>query len=102
MNDVSNNSPPLPLGAGKTTLISLLTGLYEPTKGTARVAGYDLTTEVTSLGVDAIYWGCGYYRIVQNCDEGHFDIFELYRPSKFNPSNCLKTIQHLQVYGERQ
>ena len=51
MNDVSNNSPSLPLGAGKTTLISLLTGLYEPTKGTARVAGYDLTTEVTSLGV---------------------------------------------------
>ena len=54
MNNISNNSPPLPLGAGKTTLISLLTGLYEPTKGTARVAGYDLTTEVTSLGVDAI------------------------------------------------
>ena len=54
MNNISNNSPPLPLGAGKTTLISLLTGLYEPTKGTARVAGYDLTTEVTSLGVDTI------------------------------------------------
>ena len=24
------------------------------------------------------------------------------RPSKFNPSNCLKTIQRLQVYSERQ
>ena len=24
------------------------------------------------------------------------------RPSKFNPSSCLKTIEHLQVYGERQ
>ena len=35
------------LGAGKTTLISLLTGLYEPTNGTARVAGYDLITEVS-------------------------------------------------------
>ena len=42
----------LPLGAGKTTLISLLTGLYEPTNGTARVAGYDLATEVRC-------WGCG-------------------------------------------
>ena len=42
----------IPLGAGKTTLISLLTGLYEPTNGTARIAGYDLATEVS-------YWGCG-------------------------------------------
>ena len=33
-------------GAGKTTLISVLTGLYEPTRGTARIAGYDITTEV--------------------------------------------------------
>ena len=33
-------------GAGKTTLISVLTGLYEPTSGTARIAGYDITTEV--------------------------------------------------------
>ena len=41
----------LPLGAGKTTLISLLTGLYEPTSGTAHVAGYDLTTEVSYGGV---------------------------------------------------
>ena len=39
---------PLPVGAGKTTLISLLTGLYEPTNGSARVAGYDLATEVSS------------------------------------------------------
>ena len=43
----SNNSPlTTPLGAGKTTLISLLTGLYEPTNGTARIAGYDVATEV--------------------------------------------------------
>jgi len=33
-------------GAGKTTLISVLTGLYEPTSGTARIAGYDIETEV--------------------------------------------------------
>ena len=37
-------------GAGKTTLISLLTGLYEPTSGAARVAGYDLATEVSGCG----------------------------------------------------
>ena len=33
-------------GAGKTTLISVLTGLYEPTQGTARIAGLDLLTQV--------------------------------------------------------
>ena len=33
-------------GAGKTTLISVLTGLYEPTRGKARIAGYDIQTEV--------------------------------------------------------
>ena len=36
-------------GAGKTTLISVLTGLYEPTKGTARIAGYDLLTDVSMI-----------------------------------------------------
>ena len=41
--------PPLYIGAGKTTLISVLTGLYEPTRGTARIAGYDITTEVYVL-----------------------------------------------------
>jgi ABC-type multidrug transport system fused ATPase/permease subunit len=35
-----------PNGAGKTTLISVLTGMYEPTRGTARIAGYDIQTEV--------------------------------------------------------
>lgn len=43
--------PPLCLitGAGKTTLISVLTGLYEPTSGTARIAGYDLATEINAI-----------------------------------------------------
>ena len=44
------------------------------------------------------------YRIVQNFDVGKFWHFWCFPVgwSKFNPSNCLKTIQHLQVYGERQ
>ena len=37
-------------GAGKTTLISVLTGLYEPTRGKARIAGYDIQTEVRLRG----------------------------------------------------
>ena len=36
-------------GAGKTTLISVLTGLYEPSSGTARIAGFDLKTEVMQV-----------------------------------------------------
>ena len=42
--------------------------------------------------------------IAQNFDGGKFWCFWCFqaRPSKFNPSNCLKTVQHLQVYGERQ
>ena len=42
--------------------------------------------------------------VVQNFDGQklwHFWHFTAW-PSKFNPSNCLKTIQRLQVYGERQ
>ena len=44
------------------------------------------------------------YRIAQNFDRGNFDIFDTFQldRQKFNPSNCLKAIQHLQVYGERQ
>ena len=37
-----------PNGAGKTTLISLLAGLARPTRGTARVCGYDVLTEYQS------------------------------------------------------
>src|SRR3712207_5366547 len=33
-----------PNGAGKTTTISMLTTLLRPTAGTARVAGFDVTT----------------------------------------------------------
>jgi len=42
-------------GAGKTTAISLLTGLYPPTFGSAVIGGHDITTELTqarlALGV---------------------------------------------------
>src|SRR6478609_4411517 len=32
-------------GAGKTTTVRMLTGLLQPTEGTARIAGYDTVTE---------------------------------------------------------
>ncbi len=37
------------VGAGKTTLISVLTGLYEPTSGQARIAGYNIATDISSV-----------------------------------------------------
>ncbi|KAJ3013234.1 hypothetical protein HKX48_005863 [Thoreauomyces humboldtii] len=36
-------------GAGKTTLISILTGLYTPTRGTASIAGYDVTSQIDEI-----------------------------------------------------
>lgn len=36
-------------GAGKTTAIRMLTGLLQPTLGNARVAGYDVATEVEAV-----------------------------------------------------
>ncbi|RUP48908.1 hypothetical protein BC936DRAFT_143659 [Jimgerdemannia flammicorona] len=38
-----------PNGAGKTTLISILTGLYEPSAGQARLAGFDISTEMSDV-----------------------------------------------------
>jgi ABC-type multidrug transport system ATPase subunit len=37
------------LGAGKTTLISILTGLYPPSSGDAYLAGYHLATEMDQV-----------------------------------------------------
>ncbi|XP_055936662.1 retinal-specific phospholipid-transporting ATPase ABCA4-like [Argiope bruennichi] len=34
-------------GAGKTTIINILTGLYQPTSGTASINGFDILTEAT-------------------------------------------------------
>ena len=38
-----------PLGAGKATLISVLTGLYEPTSGIGRIAGYNISTDINKI-----------------------------------------------------
>ena len=36
-------------GAGKTTTMSILCGLYPPTKGTAYVSGYDIRTDMSEI-----------------------------------------------------
>ena len=38
-----------PNGAGKTTAISMLTGIFPPTSGAARIAGYDITTQMNEV-----------------------------------------------------
>ena len=60
--------------------------------------------------VDVYVYACPHNSIVATAIEcqilmgGNFDVFDVFQldRQKINPSNCLKTIQHLQVYGERQ
>jgi ABC-type multidrug transport system ATPase subunit len=37
------------IGAGKSTLISILTGLYEATSGSATLAGFNIKTETAHV-----------------------------------------------------
>lgn len=36
-------------GAGKSTMIGVLTGIYGPSEGTAKLCGYDLNDEIDSI-----------------------------------------------------
>ena len=36
-----------PNGTGKTTLISMITGMYEPNNGNAWIGGYDIRTNIS-------------------------------------------------------
>jgi ABC-2 type transport system ATP-binding protein len=38
-----------PNGAGKSTLINTLLGFYTPSRGTARVVGHDIRTEIRAV-----------------------------------------------------
>ena len=62
-------------GAGKTTTMSMLTGFFPPTSGTALVNGYDITTNIS--GVRQSLGLCPQHNILFDCltVEEHLEFF---------------------------
>lgn len=52
------------LGAGKTTTINILTGLFSPTSGNAKIFGYTITEEIDKI--QKIMGVCPQYDILWN------------------------------------
>ena len=66
-------------GAGKTSLMSVLTGFYSPSGGTAVVNGYDIRTSM-----DGVRSSLGEPFNLRNCDGRPFPRLQLPVPENFD------------------
>ena len=72
-------------GAGKTSTISLLTGLYEPTKGTAEVFGINMFEDFNEIR--QIMGVCPQHDVLFEMltPQEHLDIFYDFKGANPNP-----------------
>ncbi|HLJ33186.1 MAG TPA: ABC transporter ATP-binding protein [Ktedonobacteraceae bacterium] len=93
-----------PNGAGKTTTIHLLLGLLEPTKGQARVLGFDTRTQAEAIRArsGALLEFAGLYERMSAQD--NLDLYgRIYRmPASARRARIKELLTHLELWDRRR
>src|SRR5260221_4720256 len=93
-----------PNGAGKTTTIHLLLGLLEPTRGQARVLGFDTRTQADEIRTrsGALLEFAGLYERMTAADNLDFYGRIYHMPAAERRARIQETVTHLHLSDRRE